>query len=75
MDLWDVLDTIKDAMEDILIWLLNNSRNSELMKKAVNHTETMIKLVKHHALKKKYGESQITDMLEKDTMEVLMKKL
>jgi hypothetical protein len=47
-------------MEDILIWLLNNSRNSELMKKAVNHTETMIKLVKHHALKKKYGESQIT---------------
>jgi hypothetical protein len=45
------------------------------MKKLVNHIKIMIKYVKHNVSIKKFGESQIMDMLEKDIMVVLMKKI
>lgn len=76
LDPWHVQDTIKDAMEDIHIWLPNNSRSSEPMWKNANHTEIMTKLVKIHVSPTlKFGESQTMDMSVKDIMEAQMKKL
>jgi len=76
VDPWAVLDTIKDATEDIPTWLPNNSKNSEFTTKNASLTETMINNARPLVfLVPKSGESPTMDMLEKDTTEAPMNKL
>jgi len=50
-------------------------KNLGFMKKAVNLIMILIKNVNNHVTNKKLGKLIVMDMLEKDIMEVLMKKL
>jgi len=76
VDLWDVPDIIKDAMEDTLIWWLSTLRSLESTMKTVNHIEIMTSNARPHvSLKAKSGESQIMVMLVEVTMEAPMNRL
>lgn len=75
VELLDVLDTIKDVMEDTLIWSPNMEKNSDFMRNNVNLTKILMSLANKNVIAKKFGKSMIMDMSVEDIMEVPTKKL